>query len=205
MNGNTYSATVTFVSGANYTWTANVTATVPVSATDPDLPTNTLIYALSVTVDTNATIANGWSNSLAYATTNPPPVINPTNGVITWTPSETQGPAVYDVTVFVTDTNQYALTNQSYTVSTNFTITVLETNSAPFWTNGYPNVVMNVLQVTNVFGSATDTDLPPNILTWMLPGASPWSANRAAMMGRTSSAYLPPGGSAWAAARAGSR
>ena len=149
------------------------TLTVPVSATDPDLPTNTLIYALSVTVDTNATIANGWSNSLAYATTNPPPVINPTNGVITWTPSETQGPAVYDVTVFVTDTNQYALTNQSYTVSTNFTITVLETNSAPFWTNGYPNVVMNVLQVTNVFGSATDTDLPPNILTYTLASNTP--------------------------------
>jgi len=147
--------------------------TIPVQATNYDLPPGTMSYALAITVDTNATIAKGWSNSLAYATTNPPPAID-TNGVITWTPGEAQGPAVYDVTVYVTETDVYAPVNPTITVSTNLTITVLETNSAPFWTNGYPNVAMTVQQVTNVSGFATDTDLPPNTLTYTLSNAPVW-------------------------------
>ncbi len=59
------------------------------TAMDSDIPAQTLTYTLGMVVNTNAMIANGWPTN--YATTNPPPVIS-TNGIITWTPSEAQGP-----------------------------------------------------------------------------------------------------------------
>jgi len=152
------------------------TNTINATASDPDLPVNPLTYALTVAVDTNATIANGWSNSLAYATTNPSPVID-TNGVITWAPTELQGPAVYNVTVYVTDTNVYALTNQTFTASNSFLVTVLETNSAPYWTNGFANVTLNESNVLSITNVATDLDLPTNILTYALSNDAPvWAS-----------------------------
>ena len=57
--------------------------TVTNTANDSDIPPNPLTYTVTMSIDTNAMIANGWP--LNYATTNPPPVID-TNGVITWTP-----------------------------------------------------------------------------------------------------------------------
>ena len=70
------------------------------------MPSVTVTYTVTMTIDTNAMIANGWP--LNYATTNPSPVID-ANGIITWTPSEAQGPGVYIITTVVTDNGAAAV------------------------------------------------------------------------------------------------
>ena len=125
------------------------TLTVNNPASDPDAPFNSLTYSLSVSpVVTNAFIT--------------------TNGTITWTPTEAQGPGDYTFTTTVTDTNPPAINQTSFTVQNSFIVHVGETNSAPFWTNNYPDVVLDELTFTNVFATAIDTDLPPNTITYTL-------------------------------------
>ncbi len=96
-----------------------------------------------------------------------------TNGIITWTPSEAQGPGVYILTTVVTDTNIYALANRSLSATNSFTVTVNEANTAPFWPPGVPsqtNYNINVLTPLFVTNTATDLDIPPNPLTYQLIG-----------------------------------
>ena len=138
------------------------TLTVNNAATDPDAPFNTLTYTLLVSpLDTNA-----------------PPVTNAfisVNGIITWIPTEAQGPGDYLFTTIVTDTNPPAINSTSFSATNSFIVHVLETNSAPFWVTNYPAVVMDELTVTNIFATALDTDLPPNILTYSLAtNTPPW-------------------------------
>ena len=66
--------------------------TVTNSASDSDVPALPLSYSLSVTTVTNQ---NGNS-----AVTN---AVISTNGVISWTPSEAQGPGSYTLTTVVSD------------------------------------------------------------------------------------------------------
>ena len=54
------------------------------TATDADLPANTLTFSLDAGAPAGASI-------------------DPATGLFTWTPSEAQGPGVYPVTVRVTD------------------------------------------------------------------------------------------------------
>src|SRR5438045_2690084 len=79
---------------------------VSASATDADLPANTLTFAL-VSAPTGITI-------------------NPGSGAISWTPSEAQGPSTNVVSVSVTDNGVPALS-----VTNSFTVTVTEVNLAP--------------------------------------------------------------------------
>jgi subtilisin-like proprotein convertase family protein len=135
------------------------------TANDSDLPPQTLTYTVTMLVDTNAMITNGWP--LNYATTNPPPVVN-SNGVITWTPSEAQGPGVYILTAVVTDNGAPPLS-----ATNSFTVTVNEVNTPPFWPANVPsqtNYIINALSTLTVMNTATDTDIPPNPLTYQLSG-----------------------------------
>jgi hypothetical protein len=68
----------------------------------------------------------------------------------------------------VTDTNQYALTNQSISVTNTFKIVVWEVNTAPFFTNNPPTNFVAILTTMIVTNTATDTDSPPNTLTYTL-------------------------------------
>ena len=77
---------------------------------DTDIPANPLTFAL-VSGPTGLTVS--------------------TNGEIDWTPTAAQGPSTNTVSISVTDTNLYALTNQSYSVTNTFTIIVLGSNSLP--------------------------------------------------------------------------
>ena len=145
------------------------TLTVTNTATDPN--TNlTLTYTVTMSIDTNAMTLLGWP--LNYATTTPAPVID-ANGIITWTPSESQGPGVYIITTVVSDNGIPPLSDTN-----SFTVTVNEVNTAPFWPPGVPSQTnydigaMTTLIVTN---TATDSDIPPNPLTYQLigpPGAA---------------------------------
>ena len=67
------------------------TLTLTATATDPDLPANTLTYSL-------AAAPAGMT-------------INPATGVITWTPTEAQGPSTNTVTVTATDNGTPALSD----------------------------------------------------------------------------------------------
>ena len=155
-------------SQTNYVINEQTLLTVTNTAMDSDIPPNPLAYTVTMSIDTNAMIANGWP--LNYTTTNPPPVIG-TNGIITWTPGEAQGPGIYILTTVVTDTNIYALTNRSLSATNSFTVTVAEVNTAPFWPTNVPsqtNYVINALSTLVVANTATDLDIPPNPLTYQL-------------------------------------
>jgi subtilisin-like proprotein convertase family protein len=130
------------------------TNTVNAAAQDADIPTNTLTYALT--------------NSPAWA------VINTNSGLITLTPLEADGPSTNTVTVIVTDNGSPQLS-----ATTNFTVIVNEVNLAPYWPTNVPsqtNYVIGVSNLLTVTNTATDSDIPTNLLTytnWVSPAANP--------------------------------
>jgi uncharacterized delta-60 repeat protein len=121
------------------------TLTFTASATDADLPANTLTYSL-VGAPSGATI-------------------NSTTGVFSWTPTEAQGPGSYTLTVKVTDNGSPAMTDEEQ-----ITVTVNEVNDAPVLA-AIGNKTVNELATLTFTASATDSDLPANTLTYSLVGA----------------------------------
>jgi hypothetical protein len=125
----------------NRTITELTTLTVTNTASDSDLPTNILTYSLS----------------------NPPTGVTiDTNGVITWTPSEAQGPGTNVITTIVTDNGVPPLS-----ATNSFTVVVTEVNIAPVLP-AQSDVTIDALSALTVTNAATDADLPPNILTYVL-------------------------------------
>jgi hypothetical protein len=118
--------------------------TVPNTATDFDIPANVLTYTL-VTPPEGASID--------------------TNGIITWTPSEAQGPGTYAITTIVTDDGVPPLS-----ATNSFSVAVREVNSTPVLPPQTNHTIMpaTLLVVTN---TATDSDIPLNILTYILSQA----------------------------------
>src|SRR6185436_8311263 len=116
--------------------------TVTNTATDSDLPANTLTYTLTVT---NA--AGAVTNAAISA-----------SGVITWTPTEAQGPSV---TTFITGVSDGSANDTNV-----FSVTVNEVNAPPTLPGQSNRTIgQNALTVTN---TATDVDLPANTLTYTL-------------------------------------
>jgi len=125
------------------------------SATDPDVPTNALTFSLI----------------------SPPSgmTINATSGDIAWTPSEAQGPFTNAIIVVVTDTNPPAVNAKQLSATNTFQVTVNEVNVAPVLAV-QTNRTINELALLTVTNTATDSDLPPNGLSYELtvfpPGAT---------------------------------
>src|SRR2546421_5194723 len=86
--------------------------------------------------------------------------INPANGVISWTPSEAQGPSTNVVSVSVTDNGVPALS-----ATNSFTVTVREVNAAPVLSMPADQTI-DEQTALSVSASATDADLPANTLTF---------------------------------------
>ena len=101
---------------------------------DPDLPANTLTFCLVDAPD-------GVS-------------IDPSTGVCTWTPTESQGPADYTFTVQVSD--------GSLSDAETITVTVNEVNVAPVATN----LSANGDEDTAINGTVSATDVDANALTY---------------------------------------
>ena len=82
----------------------------------PVIPTQTVNELTLLTVTNTATNANIHSTITGYALVNPPAgaAIN-ANGIITWTPSQTQSPGTNTITTVVTNTNPYDLVNPNLT------------------------------------------------------------------------------------------
>lgn len=126
--------------------------TVTARATDPDSPPQTLSFSL----DSGA----------------PPGMsIDPATGVLTWTPTEADGPGEYFVTVRVTDNGQPPLSDRK-----GFTLTVNEVNSAPGLAP-IPDYSVPVGGTVRFIVSASDPDLPPNQLTFSLGPDAPLGAS----------------------------
>ncbi len=91
--------------------------------------------------------------------------INVTSGVLSWTPTEAQGPGTYDVTVRVGDTAIPALVAE-----VSFKITVSEVNLPPV-VDPIADTSLVVGVPLGVDANATDPDVPANALVFSLPTA----------------------------------
>jgi hypothetical protein len=107
-------------------------------------------------------------NSLTYVLTEAPAGATiDTNGVITWTPTEAQGPSTNIFTTVVTDTNIWAVNTQSFTVTNTFSVVVNESNTAPaLFLPVSTNIDEKVAYAAQA--SAVDSDIPANALTFAL-------------------------------------
>src|SRR5262249_10641170 len=96
----------------------------------PSLPiqTNRTIAELTLLVITNTAVDSDFpSNLLSYTLENPPAGASiDTNGVVTWTPTESQGPSTNTITTIVTDNGIPPLSTTN-----SFTVVVDEINSSP--------------------------------------------------------------------------
>jgi hypothetical protein len=126
------------------------TLTVTNKATDPDLPVQSLIFSLVTGPDGVA--------------------LNTQTGVLTWTPTEAQGPGKYPVTIKVTDNG-----NPSLSATKTFNITVSEVNTAPVL-QGISAQAITELSTLTLTAKATDADLPANKLTFSLTASPPGAA-----------------------------
>src|SRR3989442_1204946 len=112
------------------------------TATDPDIPANTLTFAL---------VAGPSGMTLGSAT-----------GVLTWTPSEAQGPSTNVITVRVTDNGTPPLSDTK-----SFTVIVNEVNSAPTLTVP-PTQTINEFTTLTLSIPAPDPYDPANPMTFSL-------------------------------------
>jgi pimeloyl-ACP methyl ester carboxylesterase len=122
------------------------------SATDADTPANTLTFSLDAGFPTGASI-------------------DANNGVLTWTPSEAQGPGTFNITVRVTDNGTPSL-NDFETVE----VTVGEVNVAPVLAS-IGNKSVDEGRLLTFTASATDADVPANTLTFSLDAGFPIGAS----------------------------
>ncbi|HRI45376.1 MAG TPA: putative Ig domain-containing protein, partial [Fimbriimonadaceae bacterium] len=123
------------------------------TATDPDLPANSLAFSLAAGVDPV-----------------PPGASITAGGVFTWTPTEAQGPGAYTFKVVVTDDGDPALSDEE-----EITITVNEVNLAPVL-DAIGNKSVQALQTLSFTATASDPDLPANGLTFSLDAGAPAGA-----------------------------
>jgi hypothetical protein len=111
------------------------------TASDTNSPPNTLTYTL-LTAPAGATISS--------------------SGVITWTPTEAQGPSTNTITTRVTDNGTPPLS-----ATNSFTVVVTEVNSAP----SLPpqgNRTISALTTLVVTNTGSDSDIPANTLSYAL-------------------------------------
>ena len=137
------------------------------SATDVDLPAENLSFSLDAGAPDGATI-------------------DPTTGVFQWTPNESQGPAVYSLTVRVTDDGVPSLEDFE-----TVTITVMEVNRAPELA-AIGDQSVDEGSLLTFTAAATDADSPANILSFSLDVGAPDGATIDPNTGEFR--WRPPGG-----------
>jgi regulation of enolase protein 1 (concanavalin A-like superfamily) len=122
--------------------------TITNTATDSDIPAQSLSYSLTVTNTLNGNVQTNAS-------------IN-TNGVISWTPSETQGAGTYSFMTVVADSG---ITPSTTTNS--FIVTVNELNAPPTLPSQPDQMVFGTALAT-IINTASDSDVPANSLGYLL-------------------------------------
>ena len=97
-------------------------------------------------------------------------IIDPTSGVFSWTPTEAQGPGAYTITVRVTDNGAPSASD-----SKTFVVSVNEVNSQPRLA-AIPNQIIHALSTLHFTATASDADIPTNLLTFHLGTGAPAEA-----------------------------
>jgi hypothetical protein len=120
------------------------------SASDPD--GDALTFSLAAGAPTGATV-------------------NSATGAFSWTPSESDGPGTYSITLLVTDNGSPSLSD-----SETFTVTVGEVNRAPVLAP-IGNKAVNLGNTLSYIATATDGDVPANNLTFSLASGAPSGAS----------------------------
>lgn len=120
-----------------------------------------------ISFNASATDADVPAQTLTYSLVSPPAgaSINPTTGAFTWTPSESQGPAVTNITVRVTDNGPGALSADKVVP-----VTVNEVNSAPVLTIP-ASLSGNEGTLITFASSVVDPDVPANTISYSMTGA----------------------------------
>lgn len=117
-----------------------------VTATDPNLPSDNLFFSLGAGSPAGASI-------------------NPTSGVLTWLPTEGDGPALVNIKIRVTDAG--GLFDEK-----TLAVTVRETNKAP-QLSPISRQLVAPGQTLTLTAQASDVDLPANALSFSLAPNSP--------------------------------
>ena len=118
------------------------------TATDTDIPLNTLEFSLG------ANAPQGMDLS--------------PEGVLTWVPSELQGPGIFEISVSVDDGTG---SDNSSSTST-FSVTVEDVNQPPVWTQPQPQSLLPGTRL-EIQLNASDSDIPQNNLTYSLGTPAP--------------------------------
>src|SRR5208283_600627 len=130
----------------------NVAPVLPVIA-------NQTVNELTLLTVTNTASESNIHATLGYTLVNPPAgaAIN-TNGIITWTPSQTQSPGTNTIITVVTNTDPYDLVNPHLSATNSFTVVVQEVNVAPVLPV-IGNQTVNELTLLTVTNTASETDI----------------------------------------------
>jgi len=105
---------------------------VNIAPTLPVVSTQTVNELTLLTVTNTATEPNIHAVTTGYALVNALPGMNiDTNGIFTWTPSQSQSPGTNTVTVLVLNNDPYDTVNPTLTATNMFTVIVKEINVAP--------------------------------------------------------------------------
>jgi len=124
------------------------TLTFTATATDPEVPPQTLTFSLGPGAPSGASITSG--------------------GAFSWTPTEAQGPGIYNINVTVSDG-----------IATDYeviAVTVNEVNQPPVLNSIGPKTV-NELTTLSFTATASDPDLPAQTLTFSLGSGAPSGAS----------------------------
>ena len=128
------------------------------------VPNYSILETVPFTFTNTATDVDMPPQALTFSLSNAPPgaLVNATNGIFTWTPTEAQGPSTNQMTVFVTDSGSPNLSDAK-----TFTVIVNESNLPPVLPVQTNRTIIGLasLIVTN---TATDSDIPTNTLTYSL-------------------------------------
>ena len=160
-------------------WQTNYTATtfsLNVSNVQPRLVamTNQVVDELVPLTITNSVIHNEpWqTNTFGLVQWPSGMEINTNSGVITWTPTEAQGPSNYTVVVAVWDNGTPWMGDTN-----SFEVVVQEVNVAPVLSVPTNQTINEMTALTNVVASAADSDIPANRLTFSLGSTNGMSIN----------------------------
>jgi hypothetical protein len=130
---------------------ANTPLTFTASATEGDLPPETLMFSLGAGAPAGASITPG--------------------GVFTWTPTAAQAPSTNLMSVIVTDSGVPAMS-----ATNGFKVMVSQPNTAPAMA-AITNQAVYANTLLSFTVSATDTDQPPQTLTFTLDSGAPTGAS----------------------------
>jgi len=153
----------TVTSSEEFTITVNEVNLAPVLSPIAD---RTIDEQVSFSLQTTATDPDRPNNILTYRLTGTPPtgMAIDSSGLLTWTPTEVQGPGTYEITVEVSD--------GELTDSKTFEIEVAEVNKAPEISE-IDDIAFNEHSAWTLQVEASDPDFPANDLTYDLIGTVP--------------------------------